>query len=309
MKKIISLMLGMAGILSASSNPNQAKTGEMSNDVAVAYDGLGGTDRVTEIALYGKTHTDGLGQLFTMLQESWFAPIFLVLLVAVPLIFLLHFMAIGPKVFAHDGKQIFCFSVFERAIHAIAGISFLVIVPTGLIMMFGTELGGGAFVKGARTLHFIFTLPFIVAVVPMTLIWLKDMLPTSDDIKWLFILGGYLSKEKKPVPAGRFNAGQKMWFYSCTFGGMVMIATGLIMYYRTDFSILGMSPIDTLRGMAIVHNVLGMAVMALFFTHIYMAVFAIQGAIHSIISGYKPEEEVEILHSSWYKELKKEGKL
>jgi len=40
-----------------------------------------------------------------------------------------------------------------------------------------------------------------------------------------------------------------------------------------------------------------------------MAVFAIKGAIHSIITGYKEEEEVEYLHSSWYKKLKKQGKI
>ncbi|MGB6328822.1 MAG: formate dehydrogenase subunit gamma, partial [Halarcobacter sp.] len=58
-----------------------------------------------------------------------------------------------------------------------------------------------------------------------------------------------------------------------------------------------------------VHNGLGLAVTALFFTHVYMSVFAIKGAIHSIITGYKEEEEVEILHSSYYKRLKNAKKL
>ena len=66
----------------------------------------------------------------------------------------------------------------------------------------------------------------------------------------------------------------------------------------------GISQIDFLRANAIVHNALGLGVLALFLVHIYMSVFAIKGAIHSIITGYKEEEEVEILHSSFYKELK-----
>ena len=40
-----------------------------------------------------------------------------------------------------------------------------------------------------------------------------------------------------------------------------------------------------------------------------MAVFAIKGAVHSIITGYKEEEEVEVLHSSFYKKLKQNNKL
>jgi len=104
-----------------------------------------------------------------------------------------------------------------------------------------------------------------------------------------------------------------MWFYVCTFGGIVMIATGAIMFFQ-DFKIdfiasLGLSQIDLLRLSAIVHNVLGFAVLALFMTHLYMSVFAIKGAIHSIITGYKEEEEIEILHSSFYKKLNKDKKI
>lgn len=92
-----------------------------------------------------------------------------------------------------------------------------------------------------------------------------------------------------------------------------MIVTGAVMYFQ-DFKLAilleyGISQIDFLRGSAIVHNILGMLVAALFFTHVYMSMFAIKGAIHSMITGDKEEEEVEILHSSFYKKLKNENKI
>ena len=40
-----------------------------------------------------------------------------------------------------------------------------------------------------------------------------------------------------------------------------------------------------------------------------MAVFVIKGSIHSMITGYKEEEEVFILHSCWYKELAAKKKI
>ena len=135
------------------------------------------------------------------------------------------------------------------------------------------------------------------------------MLFTGDDIKWFMILGGYLSKEKKPIPAGKFNAGQKMWFWVCTIGGVAMIYTGVTIYVNdlniAVLTMFGLTKIEMLRLCIIVHNVVGMAMTALFFTHVYMSMFAIKGAIHSIINGYKEEEEVEILHSTYYKELNK----
>jgi len=270
--------------------------------------------RVQNILGYGQEDTFKLGQLFTMLQANYFAQVYLAVLIGVPLVFGLHYLLIGPKVFSHDGKKVYAFSLLSRIIHQIAAISFIVLIPTGFIMMFGSYFGGGSFVMMMKDLHGLSTIAFGIVVIPMFLIWLKDMFLHWDDIKWLMIVGGYLSKTKRPVPAGKFNAGQKTWYWMATLGGMVMILTGAAMYFL-DFniaminSITGISQIDLLRAAAILHAVVGLGVVALFFTHVYMAVFAIKGAIHSIITGYKEEQEVEYLHSSWYKKLKKQGKI
>lgn len=272
-----------------------------------------GTDLVTNILGYDKKGSLHLGQYFTVLQSTYFKPLFFGVIFGVSGAFLLHYFIIGPKRFSHDGKKIYVFTLFNRIIHTIAVIAFVLIVPTGVIMVFASSFGGGTFVTTCKEIHAVATLLFIVSVVPMFFMWVKSMFLHTDDIKWLMIVGGYLSKVKKPVPAGKFNAGQKMWFWLATLGGMLMILSGAVMYFQ-DFKLdlvasYGISQIDFLRASVILHNILGMAVLALFLVHIYMSVFAIKGAIHSIITGYKEEEEVEILHSTFYKKLKKQGKI
>ncbi|RXJ88252.1 formate dehydrogenase subunit gamma [Arcobacter sp. CECT 8985] len=272
-----------------------------------------GKDLIPNILAYDKQGSLHLGQWFTILQGKYFTMAFLAIAFGVPAVFLVHYLIIGPMIFSHDRKKIHVFTIFHRFIHWLAGFSFIVLIPTGFVMVFGTFFGGGEFVRVCKELHAIATPFFAVSVLPMLIMWFKEMLPTSDDIKWMMILGGYLNKRKDPIPAGKFNAGQKMWFWICTLGGIFMIITGAIMYFQ-DFKLdivvsLGLSQIDLLRASAIVHNVLGMAVAALFMTHIYMSVFAIKGAIHSMITGYKEEEEVEILHSTYYKKLKDKKEL
>jgi len=267
-----------------------------------------GNDMIPNILGYDKEGSLKLGYYFTLLQSTYFKPLFLGVLLGVPAVFALHYLVIGPMIFSHDRKKIYVFTVFNRIVHAIAAIAFMLIIPTGVIIMFGATFGGGTFVTACREIHAIATLLFIISVVPMFFMWLRWMFLHWDDIKWLMIVGGYLSKDKKPVPAGRFNAGQKTWYWLATLGGLVLILTGAAMYFQ-DFKLEilaenGISQIDFLRANAIVHNALGLGVLALFLVHIYMSVFAIKGAIHSIITGYKEEEEVEILHSSFYKELK-----
>jgi len=232
------------------------------------------------------------GQLFTTWQGGLFSRIFLLVLTIIPAIFLLHFIIIGAKKFSHEGNKVLFFGLFSRFIHWLAALSFSLLVITGLLVIFGKFVGGGSLVMTGRSVHLISALVFAVVAVFMFLIWLKDMLPMPHDILWMFIMGGYLSKKKKPIPAGKFNAGQKMWFWLATVGGGVMAWSG---YYLYSFA----GSTDQLRQMAIIHNFLGAALIAFFLTHLYMSLFAIKGSLGSMITGYKPQEEVEILHSRY----------
>ncbi|BEG57763.1 formate dehydrogenase subunit gamma [Helicobacter sp. NHP21005] len=286
MKK--SLFVGLVGVLNAQSTPLDQ-------------------ERILGILPYGQTQTGQLGQLWTLWQGHYFMWLFLAVVLGVSLGFLMHYLVIGPKQFKHSGQKIPFFTLFNRIIHWIAGISFIVLVPTGLIMIFGAFFGGGACVRYCRVAHSVGCVIFMVAVLPMLFMWLKDMILSLADFKWLIIMGGYLSKEHKPVPAYKFNAGQKTWFWIATLGGLVMIASGGILYFNTaDLSaiadFLGLYQISLLRLSAFVHNFFGLVLVGFFIVHIYMSVFAIKGSLQSMIDGNKELEEVKILHSLYLKE-------
>ncbi|HKJ64592.1 MAG TPA: formate dehydrogenase subunit gamma [Desulfopila sp.] len=234
----------------------------------------------------------GYGQLFTFLQDEWFATLFLAVIIVVPLVFLLHYLIVGAKHFDHDGEQILFFSKYARIVHFVAALSFSLLVITGLLVIFGAFFGGGIFIRSARYLHIISAVVFVVPGLLMFFLWVRDMLPQLHDIKWMFIVGGYLSKKKKPVPAGKFNAGQKMYFWFATVGGGVMAYTGYVLW---GFG----AQLDTVRIYAMIHNFLGMGIVAFYLTHVYMSVFAIAGSLESMKTGYKPKEEVDILHSRY----------
>lgn len=238
----------------------------------------------------------GLGEGFTILQNKYFAPIFFLILIGVPLAFFGHNRIVGMKRFGHHGKKIKVFSKYNIIVHWGAAVPFVLVCITGLMMMFGDKLGGGMLIRTAKNIHFLATWIFIVFGALMFLMWFKPALFKLYDIEWMKIMGGYLSQEKREIPAGKFNAGQKMWFWLATIGGFVMAITGLFMHFFW-------ADINILRLFAIIHNVLGFGVLAMLITHIYMAVFAIEGAIESILNGHMGEEELALLHSYYYKEL------
>ena len=236
----------------------------------------------------------GYGQLFTTLQGQWFWKAFLLIIIAVPGVFLLHYLIIGAKHFDHDGEQILFFPLYARVVHFLAALSFSLLAITGLMMVLGLYLGGGTLIRFARYVHIGAAMVFVIPAILMLIMWFKDMLPQFHDIAWIFILGGYLSKEKKPVPAGKYNAGQKMYFWLATAGGVVMAYTGYIIW------LMNVTALDTVRLYTIVHNILGMGLLAFYLTHVYMSVFAIAGSLNSMKTGYKPKEEVDILHSRYH---------
>jgi formate dehydrogenase subunit gamma len=286
MKKIILpgciLFVAMAGLAIANS------LGQLTT--AVSTEPLTATYQQINAMFTGEWQN--YGQPFTKLQHSLFPSLFLLVITIVPVIFFLHYIVVGPMVFDHSGKQVYCYNLFVRIIHWCAALSFSLLLLTGLLILFASLFGGGAIGLMARTVHLLSAVVFAGAAIFMFLVWVKDMLPALYDIKWMIIMGGYLSKEIKPVPAGKFNAGQKMWFWLATLGGGVMAVTGYFLY---SFS----GNTDTLRLSAIIHSFLGAAMVAMFLVHVYMSMAAIKGALGSMISGYKAEAELKILHSKF----------
>ncbi len=279
---------------------NTQTSGIVSGSVLLG-EGLSAERLTSGESITGIRAINGLGELFTILQGKYFAIIFLCVILFVPLAFFGHYKAIGARHYNHNSK-LRVFSKYNILVHWFAAVPCIIICVTGLMMVFGAYLGGGALVRFARDLHGLFTPIFAVFGTLMFAMWVKDCLPKMHDIKWFAIMGGYLDKANRIIPAHKFNAGQKIWFWIATMGGAVMIITGAIMFFQC-------ANINALRLTAMIHNVMGFAFWAMLITHIYMAAFAIEGAIESILNGNMGEEEVSMLHSLYYEDLKKSGKL
>src|SRR6185437_567315 len=110
--------------------------------------------------------------------------------------------------------------------------SFIVLALTGLNYFFGKRLlmpllGPEAFAAWshwAKYAHNFISWPFMLGVLLMIVIWIRDNLPDRYDVAWLKAGGGLFGGAEPP--AGRFNAGQKLVFWSVTVFGITLGATG-----------------------------------------------------------------------------------
>jgi formate dehydrogenase subunit gamma len=213
-------------------------------------------------------------------------------------------IAKGPS-----GQTITRFNGFERFTHWLTATTFLVLAASGLNITFGKfviqpwmgDAMFGPWSQFAKFAHNYLSFPFMLGLVLMLLIWIKDNIPNGRDITW-FKMGGGLIGHGHPE-AGRFNGGQKMIFWSVILGGAAMSISGIMLLFPFQWTGLGGLQLSN-----IVHGVVGMLLIAAMLAHIYIGSVGMEGAFDAMGSGEVDLNWAKEHHSLWVaEEMAKKG--
>src|ERR1041385_1333336 len=139
----------------------------------------------------------------------------------------------GP-VRLHDGlsgRKILRFTLNERVIHWSVAISFCILGLSGLIMLFGKYvllpvIGYTLFAwltALGKNLHNFVAPFFIVSVLAMIVVYIRDNFPRLYDLKWFARAWAFFLKSEE-VPSGRYNGGEKAWFWFGVIGLSVVVS-------------------------------------------------------------------------------------
>ncbi len=180
-------------------------------------------------------------------------------------------------------KQIEVTTAFERMVHWILAISCLILVVTGLGLLFQkltfiASLFGGP--RGLKVAHDFVAWFFMVSLIPTFFMWLRDCFGLDDDDRqWIKVMGGYLTRKPVHLNMGKFNPGQKAFFWWVILGGVLMSLSGLALMYPD------MVNRQTVQLAGATH-VLVMLTLALFIiVHIYLGTIGNPGSASAIMSG------------------------
>jgi formate dehydrogenase subunit gamma len=205
------------------------------------------------------------------------------------------------------GRLIERFTSVERIAHWTMAISFVILAFTGIVMLFGkyvllpifgyTLFGWLAY--ASKTIHNFVGPVFTVSIIVFFVIYVKDNLPHATDIKWIKRLGGAVGKDH--VSAGRFNAGEKLWFWGGVVAlGIVISSSGFVL----DKIVPGIQYDRGLMQIAnIVHLIAAMLVTAMSFAHIYIGTIGMEGAYQAMRTGYVDETWAKEHHDLWYEQI------
>jgi formate dehydrogenase subunit gamma len=238
---------------------------------------------------------------------------------------------------AKTGRTVTRFQAIERFGHWLMAGSFVVLAITGLLVLFGRMvviplLGHEAFstiAVASKWVHNNISWAFMLGLVMVFFMWVLHNIPNRTDLKWLAVGGGIFTKGVHP-PAKKFNAGQKMIFWSVIVFGASISASGLSLLFPFElpmfaktFAILNqtglpqavgfgelpviLAPHEEMQLATLWHSIMAFVLTAIILAHIYIGSVGMEGAFDAMGSGEVEEQWAREHHGLWLKELQEKG--
>ena len=178
-------------------------------------------------------------------------------------------------------ERISRYTFVERVMHWIAGLAYIYVLMTGLAFWSPYLFWIAIFVGGAPTARFWhpwFGLLWFAAIIWMFVAWRQDMRTTAADREWAKHIGDYIRNEDENLPPiGRFNIGQKQFFWVMFYGGIALVLSGVAMWFVNDIP----WSLRWVRYAAVlVHVVAALLTIGGFIIHVYMGTAMVRGRIH-----------------------------
>jgi len=203
-----------------------------------------------------------------------------------------------------SGRTLLRFNSLERFVHWMTASCFIVLGLSGLNISLGRIvllplIGPDAFTlvsQWGKYAHNFLAVPFVLGIVLMLVIWIKDNLPSRLDVAWIAAGGGIVGGGHPP--ARRFNAGQKLIFWSVILGGAALAVTGTIMMFPFQWT-----DVTGMQLATVVHALIGVVIVAVMLAHIYIGTIGMEGAFDAMGSGEVDRNWAKSHHSLWVEEI------
>ena len=279
------------------------------NDVRQRHDQISGISQVKSVdsgVLINKAGEDWRRFRIEMLVP--YGAIFMVAILGAIVVFhLFRGKQLMPG--GRTGIRIPRMTLYQRTAHWFTAGLFWLLAITGLILLYGRFvlipiLGADGFsvtAAACKEVHNLFGPLFLLAVVTMFILYIKGNLYKLEDLKWMAKGGGMFGGH---VSAGRYNFGEKTWFWLVIVFGLSLSLSGLVL----DFAIFGQGR-EVMAVSHMVHGISALILISVSFGHIYLGTVGVEGTLDSMSTGTVDAAWAKAHHDQWYEEMTAAGEL
>ncbi len=194
----------------------------------------------------------------------------------------------------------------ERLAHWLLAGSCLVCLISGLGIMFqswdiiATVMGG---LYATKWIHTFSGVVFAFSLIYAFFMWRKDCAFEADDAKWIAKGGGYLWETSDLPPVYKYNAGQKLFFWFVVIFGILIIASGLVMWLWNPETF---SP-AVARWAYALHALSALVIGSFFVVHLYLGTIGNPGTATAMFTGWCSRAWCETHCPRWLEERDKKA--
>ena len=191
------------------------------------------------------------------------------------------------------------YNLFERVLHWEVAITFIALMLSGMALAYprlawlSGLFGGGQTMRAA---HPWIGIAFTVGIVAMLVIWGRGMLLDRSDRMWFRRLATYARTGHAGLDTGRWNGGQKGYFWAALVFGIVLLLSGIPLWFP---SIAG----DGVREWSrLIHHFAYLVMVGGFIIHVLLSVFLFPGTLAGMTTGRVTRGWAAWHHPRWFRE-------
>ncbi len=199
------------------------------------------------------------------------------------------------------GNEIVRHNRASRLIHWTVALTFFICMFTGMPIwtpLFGwmAYLFGGLSV--CRVIHPWAGIAFFVSSILMFFQWVGDMHFGKSEKGWLGPkMLQYMRYETDDSEVGKYNGGQKLFFFAASLGALGLLLSGLLMWFPLSFPLI-------IRELAyIIHDITFILFTVAIIGHIYLGTAAEPGTFGSMVRGTVTRPWARLHHPGWFREV------
>ena len=223
------------------------------------------------------------------------------------------------------GRTIERFNNLERFGHWLLAGSFILLALTGLNILYGRYvllpvMGPEAFSEMSilgKWIHNNVAWAFMLALVLVFFQWVMHNLPTWTDVKWIAQGGGLFTKGVHP-DSRKFNAGQKLIFWSTIILGASLSLSGIALLFPDQTAMMSktfvflnnfgfnletnLTSTQEMQYQVTWHGIVAIAMIVIIIAHIYIGSLGMEGAFAAMGSGHVDVNWAKEHHNLWVEE-------
>jgi len=188
---------------------------------------------------------------------------------------------------------------FEILNHWALALSCILLSITGFAFLFQMKEVGSFFggFPSMRLIHNWGGVVFSVSLLLSMFNWLKESITfDADDMGWIKVAGGYLSRKVKVPPMGKLNTGQKFFYLAILFAGIAISASGFVIWLLPANK-------QWVLVSHLIHNISFIVIILAIPVHMYLGTIANPGTLRIMISGTVPYWWAKKKHPKWVQDV------